>query len=134
MIGDVYSGCSKLYGEEHRETLREASNYAASLVKSSRFAEAKSLLCKTMPVAQRVRREGDVLTLRMRKIYARAIYEDSAATLDDLGEAVNTLEETERAARRVLGGAHPIVVGIGFSLCEARAVLAVRESPPPGGT
>ena len=32
---------------------------------------------------------------------------DDGATLDDLREAVTTLEETERTARRVLGGAHP---------------------------
>ena len=40
-------------------------------------------------------------------VYARALYHDSTATLDDLREAVATLEESERIARRVLGGAHP---------------------------
>ena len=48
------------------------------------------------------------LTLKMR-IYARALYQDTGATLDDAREAVTTLEETERIARRVLGGAHPTV-------------------------
>ena len=32
---------------------------------------------------------------------------DTGATLDDLREAVTTLEELERTARRVFGGAHP---------------------------
>ena len=32
--------------------------------------------------------------------YAKSHYEDPAATLDDLNEAVTTLEEIERIARR----------------------------------
>ena len=40
--------------------------------------------------------------------YAEALYQDTGATLDDLREAVTTLEETERTMRRVFGGAHPI--------------------------
>ena len=63
----------------------------------------------------------------MRKGYARALYEDPAATLDDLREAVTTLAETERIARRVLGGAHPLVTGIEPALRYARAALAARE-------
>ena len=44
----------------------------------------------------------------MRNSYAEALYKDTGATLDDLREAVTTLEETTRIARRVLGGAHPL--------------------------
>ncbi len=57
-----------------------------------------------------------------------ALYKDPDATLDDLREAVTTLEETERTARRVLGGAHPITITIGQSLQIARAVLRARET------
>ena len=54
---------------------------------------------------------------------------DDCATLDDLREAVTTLEDVERTARRVLGGAHPVTVSIEESLREARAVLlVVREA------
>ena len=56
-----------------------------------------------------------------------ALYLDEGATLDDTIESVNTLEELERTARRVLGGAHPLVVGIEDDLQEARAALAARE-------
>ena len=63
----------------------------------------------------------------MRWIYAAALYEDPAATLDDLREAVTTLEETERIARRVLGGAHPLTVDMEKCLRKSRAVLAARE-------
>jgi len=61
--------------------------------------------------------------------YARALYHDDSATLDDLREAVTTLEETERTARRVLGRAHPIVVAMEQSLRNARAALRARETP-----
>ena len=53
---------------------------------------------------------------------------DANATLDDLREAVTTLEDAERTARRVLGGAHPTTEGIEKSLRIARAVLARAES------
>ena len=66
---------------------------------------------------------------RCRAIYAQSLYMDDGAPLDDLREAVTTLEETERTARRVLGGAHPLTGSIEFRLPEARAALAARETP-----
>ena len=51
------------------------------------------------------------------------------ATLADLREAVTTLEETERTARRVLGGAHPLTDAIEDTLQNARAALRARETP-----
>ena len=68
-----------------------------------------------------------ILTLKLRWIYARALYEDDCATLDDLREAVTTLEDTARAARRVLGGSYPATNGIEASLQNARATLRARE-------
>ena len=44
--------------------------------------------------------------------YARALYLNTGATLDQLREAVATVEEIERTARRVFGGAHPLVADI----------------------
>ena len=66
---------------------------------------------------------------RSRFIYAAALYEDPAATLDDLREAVTTLEDVERTTRRVLGGAHPTTMNIERSLRDARAALRARETP-----
>ena len=83
-----------------------------------------------MPVARRVLGEGNITTLRMMWTSARALLNDPSATLDDLREAVKTLEETERKARRVLGGAHPTTEGIEYVLRDARAALAARETPP----
>ena len=88
------------------------------------------LLRKTLPVTRRVRGDSNGDTLRLKWNYAEVLYENPAATLDNLREAVTTLEEIERIARRVFGGAHPIATGIGNSLQNARAVLRARETPP----
>ena len=130
MKGDVYSGRLRIHGEEHERTLSAGNNYAASLIALKRYAEIKSLLRKMMPVARRVLGESDQLALKMRFGYARALYKDKGATLGDLREAVTTLEDTERTARRVLGGAHPTTTGIEAELRRARADLRAREAPP----
>ena len=85
-----------------------------------RFEEAETLLRKTIPVARRVLGESRELTLLMRWIYAQTLYKDDGATLDDLREAVMTLEDTNRIARRVMGGAHPLAVAIERDLRAAR--------------
>ena len=130
MRRDVYSGWLKLKGEEHHDTLREANNLARGLNQLLQFAEVKSLMLKTVPTAWRVLGESHDLTLSMRCCYGEAIYADPAATLDDLREAVATLEDTERITRRVLGGAHPITARIERALRESRAVLRIRDTPP----
>jgi hypothetical protein len=84
-----------------------------------------------MPVVRRVRGEGKEITLRMRWCYAMTLYDDPAATLDDLRESVTTLEDAGRIARRVFGGAHPNAVGIGNALKRSRAALRARETPSP---
>ena len=107
-----------------------ANNYASSLIHRRLFEEAKTLLRKAVPVAQRANGESTVNTLRMRTNYARALYEDPGATLADLREAVTTLEDTERIARRTLGGAHPLAAWLsGIFLRKVRAALRARETP-----
>ena len=83
-----------------------------------------------MPVGRRVLGEGHRLTLKVRWNYARALYEDPGATLDDLREALNTLEDAIPIARRVFGGTHPLTVDIEAGLQYARAALRARETPP----
>ena len=63
--------------------------------------------------------------------YALALCNDPDATLDDVREAVTTLEDTERTARRVMGGAHPLTVDIEDELRKSQAALRARETPPP---
>ena len=125
---DVYLEFLQLYGEENGDTLREANNYAWGLVDTSRFEEAKSLLRKTVPVARRILGEDHRVTLKMRWVNAKALCDDSAATLDDLREAVTTIEEIDSTARRVLGGAHPLTTDIGRDLRAVRAALRGASS------
>ena len=89
-----------------------------------------------MPVFRRVFGASHEGTVRMNKMYAEALYKDPAATLDDLREAVTTLEDTARIARRVFGGAHPIARWIESGLRDARIVLRfleTGETPSPAG-
>ena len=77
---------------------------------------------------------GDVITLTARQYYAETLYKNAVAgasrrPLDDLREAVTTLEYVERTARRVFGGANPISEATETSLRNARAALHARETP-----
>ena len=68
----------------------------------------------------------------MKMNYAQVLYEDPAATLDDLRESVGTLEETTQTVRRVFGGAHPLTMQIELSLRESRAALGGSDTAPSG--
>jgi len=131
MRRDVYSRHSELYGEQSIETLGVAYNYAATLNDLEHFEEAKSLLRKLMPVTRRALGESHELMLMMRWTYAKALYRDTNATLDDLRDAATRLEELAPNTRRVLGGDNPITKGVVRSLQEARAALDARETPSP---
>ena len=129
----VYSGHLKASGEEDRRTLVAASNYATSLRDLGRFEDAKSMIedaksviRKTMPVAQRVLGNDDEVTLRMRVNYAHTLCQDANATLKDLNEAVDTIEDIEPTARRVFGISHPYMAVVEQMLQWSRATLRAR--------
>ena len=113
---------------DSRESLVDAFYYATSLVKLKRYEEAKSLLRESISVARRVGRDDSEVSIRMRALYAQALYKDPGATLDNVREAVATLEDTDRIARRVFGGAHPLVGQVERALREARTFLRAREA------
>ena len=113
-------------------TVVAALNYGDSLIALKRLQEAESLLRKTIPVARRVLGSSDITTLRMRHNYAEALYKGGGATLDELREVVTTVEDTERIARRVFGGAHPFTAHNERTLRNLREVLRARETPSPG--
>ena len=120
--------CVRCWTRYCNATLVAANNYADFLICLKRLEDAKALLRKITPVARRVFGEHDDATLRIRRNYARALFRDPGATLDDVREAVATLVETARISRQVLGGAHPITMGIESDLRNARAVLRARET------
>ena len=89
---------------------------------------ATSVLRKSIRVARRVLGENHTLTLTSRSLYAQTILHNPSSTLDEIREAINTLEEMEPIARRTLGIAHPIAVNIQSELQKARALLRAREA------
>ena len=129
MRRDMYSEWLRLEGEEYIETLGAAYSYAASLSDMQCFEDVKSLLRKTVPVTRRVLGDSHEVTLKMRSTYAQSLCLVDGATLDDLREAVTTLEEIERTARRVLGGAHPTTAAIERNLRASRDALYARGLP-----
>merc|ERR1719171_1919589 len=102
-----------------------------NLLDLRRFEEVKLFLRKMLPVAQRVLTDSHLITLKMRCCLAMALHDDPSATLDNFREAVTTLEDATRIARRVLGGAHPTTTGIEEELRDARAALRAREDAEP---
>ena len=127
---EVYFGLCKVEGADCPRALKSATNYAISLAALGSFEEVKALLRQTVPMARRVLGESDERTIKMMSLYAQALYADDGATLDDLREAVTTLEVTARIGRRVLGGKHPLMEAIEPDLRNARAALGARETPP----
>jgi len=128
MKRDVYTASLKILGEECEGTLQRANSYAVCLTDLQHYEEARTLLRKTMPGARRVLGESHQLVLMMRCNYGVALYEDPAATLDDIREGVTTLKDVEQTARRMLGGSHPTVVEFERTMRDARAALRAREA------
>ena len=113
-----------------------ATNYANTLVEMQRFKEARKLMRKTIPVARRVVGESHEVTLKIRWIYGQALHKDPVATLDDLREAVTTLESVANSWKQVFGQAHPETPKVQGALemarkTLARAAAAAESKPPP---
>ena len=79
MLRDIYSARVRLNGEEHRDTIIAALNYASSLGCLRRVEEVKSLLRKTIPAARRVLGENNEITLRVKLTYVTALGLDTGA-------------------------------------------------------
>jgi tetratricopeptide (TPR) repeat protein len=104
--GKVYSGYSKLYGEQHEHTLVAADNYAMALLELRRFEEAKRLLRKVAPVAQRVLGNDHELTLSVRENLCLATL-DGESPAEEKRDALKMFEDTLGVMQRVLGPQHP---------------------------
>ena len=105
-------------------------NYAASLLDLKRFEEAQSLMRKTIAVARRVLGGNHEFALKLKWCYAQSLYKDDGASLDDLCEAVATLEDVERTARRIFGDSYPFVLEIESELRFVRSALRRCERLP----
>jgi len=103
---EVYTGYLKFAGVEHPPTLRAGNNYAIHLLELQRFKEAKRVLRKVTPVAQRVLGTENDITLSLREDLSRATL-DGESSAEEKREALRVLEDVAGVRRRVLGPAHP---------------------------
>ena len=127
MRSEVYARSGQLSSTiADDEMFLRALNLAVSLRTTERSTEAKYFLREQLPKARRALGASHITTLRVRWIYAQTLYKDVAVTLDDLREAVSTLEEIEPTAQRVLGPANPTAAGIEECLQDARVVENAR--------
>ena len=120
------------YKKLHSAHKKSHTYYASTLVKLEHCQEAKALLRPYQSVARRILGDSNDITLTMRQTYARALFTDQNATFADVREAVATLEDVERIARRVFGGSHPDVVWMDQNLRLMRKSLSARETAVAG--
>ena len=93
-----------------------------------RFEEAKALLRKTITVARRVLGESGAYTLRLRWLYANCLCDCNNATLNDVAEAVQTLESVAQLWKRVMGERHPEMARVLNASKAAREQLRLRRA------
>ena len=105
-----------------------AINLAMTLRKAGHKPEAKEFLRARSHVANRILGREDLVSLRIRWLYANSLWGDPDATLDDLVEAEATLKSVERSWRRIIGSAHQDTRDLELSLARAREKLAARQT------
>ena len=91
---------------------------------------ARRVLGGAQPITQGIERTLRHAQAALAVGDAEALIMDDGATLDDLREAVSTLEDAERTTRRVFGSSHPLAVTLERDLRNARAILSVRANAP----
>ena len=111
-----------------KDTFIDAINLADSLIISTLFEEAKSLLRKHIPVARRALGNEHDLTLDLRNLFARVISRDPNSSRDDVHEAVTISEDVLRTTQRVFGTSHPYSRGSREDSESARMRQADDES------
>ena len=138
---EIYSRSAALdptdVGREVFGRLQYAVNLASSLLETKRHAEAKSLLRKQLSQARRATGAEHATFIRLRGLYAKALYLDDCASRNDVAEAVTILEDLYSTARRVFGSNHPLLRAIKFDLERAiqydlhlarRAIIAAKAA------
>lgn len=99
---DLVQVCSRLLGNEHRDTLRSRHDLAIALREAGRLAEATALLEQNLAARERVLGYDHPDTLQSRHDLAFA-YRD----VGRLTDAVSLFGQTLAARERVLGSDHP---------------------------
>ena len=124
---EVFAGSITLDNLWHPSTLGFGYELSASLLEINHLAEAKTLLCVLFPLADRALKENDHLHygthLSIQTAYARVLYSDEAASIEDLTSAVTILEDVRAKWQRIYNQS-----SCGHYLAIARAKLALANS------
>ena len=92
---------------------------ANSLIDDEHFAEARTLINETLPIARRICGDAHDTTLGLRFLLPRSIILNlDTSTQEDLRVAKEELEDLLRTTRRIFGQSHPRV-GLVKKLIEA---------------
>jgi len=102
------------------ETINAALNFGRALYKDGDFSELKEVLRALLSVQDVQGLHG----LQLRWLYASALRDAENATLDDLVEAVETLDDVSQKWRRMLGPQHPDYPAVENALNRTRKALA----------
>ena len=117
---DVYGRYRALNGDAYPETINVALNFGRALYKDGDFSELKEVLRALLSVQDVQGLHG----LQLRWLYANALRNAENATLDDLVEAVETLDDVSQKWRRMLGPQHPDYPAVENALNRTRQALA----------
>ena len=126
MIRDAYESYVEKFGETHTETLGLALDLAITFRQTDKNADAKSFLRGRVLIADRFLGREKMLSLRLRWVYANSLTDSADATIDDLVEAVETLESVAKSWKRVMGERHPETVKVLNASKSARAPAPAR--------
>ena len=122
---EVYARRSALYGRDNESTLISAGNLASTLVDDlQQFDEARAFLRDRIPEAIQFLGKDHDLAFKMQRMYAKCLYKNDGASLEDITAAVATLEDLDRRQTRIYGAAHPQTGSTRRRLAEAREKLA----------
>ena len=93
-----------------------------SLLDKGEYAEVKSLIRASLPLAERALGSAHDVTSRLYMNLGEALYEDPRRSRDDVVEAVAILKSATKASKRTFGEAHPV-----FRLLKNRLLKARHE-------
>ena len=122
---DLYEQMCALHGPESVYPATMGSNYAQTLIRVERFADARAVGREIVQWAHR--NPDSPHSFHIVKALMDSLYKDPNASADDLREAVEVFENIPATSSRVLGSAHPDTKNYEKALAKARKALAEKN-------
>ncbi len=128
---DIFAETVDHFGTADIETLEAAHSLAFALVENGDHAECLQFFIDyhLLDLAMEHYGAEHNYMLQIRTLHARTLCEDENASLDNLRQAVELLEDIDSISSRVFGARHPDTAANGSMLRYAREKLAQAEAP-----